>query len=128
MDLAKLRFERLHEQWYKIYRQFCFTPLLFLMFLDLSSLCLIVSHTASEIYALINKLSNVDWSLGDKLDGIASDSGSNFRSAVKMLVEDGVAEESIRCSCHTLQLSIKGAIEVRVKTNFFFVFNVQCLK
>jgi hypothetical protein len=77
-----------------------------------------VSHTATEIYALIRKLSNVEWCLGEKLDAIASDHGSNFRAAVDELVNDRVAEESIRCSCHKLQLSIKGAIEVISQSAF----------
>jgi hypothetical protein len=55
---------------------------------------------------------NIEYALDDKLDSISSDNGANFVKAVKELVVAGVAEESMRCSCHTLQLSIKNSIEV----------------
>ncbi|KAL5503341.1 hypothetical protein EMCRGX_G010271 [Ephydatia muelleri] len=40
-----------------------------------------------------------------------TDQGANFLAAVRLLNEEGVSEEQVRCSCHKLQLSIKNSLE-----------------
>jgi hypothetical protein len=70
-----------------------------------------VSHTADEIAALVNKVTNVDFMLDDRLDAMTTDNGANFKAAVAKLIENGVLEEDARCACHTIQLSIKASYE-----------------
>ena len=41
-----------------------------------------------------------------------TDQGANFLAAVRLLIEEGVCEEQVRCSCHKLQLSINNSLEV----------------
>ena len=51
--------------------------------------------------------------LENRLDAAsARDQRANFVAAVRLLIEEGVDEEQVRCSCHKLQLSIKNAMEV----------------
>ena len=72
----------------------------------------IVSHTAEEIASLVKDLVNVEFMLENRLDSIGTDQGANFLAAVRLLIEEGVSEEQVRCSCHKLQLSIKTSLEV----------------
>ena len=72
----------------------------------------IVSHTAEEIASLVKDLVNVEFMLENRLDSIGTDQGANFLAAVRLLIEEGVSEEQVRCSCHRLQLSIKNSLEV----------------
>ena len=51
----------------------------------------------------------IDFFLADKLDAVAT----NFVKAVELMLSSNVTEEHVRCACHTLQLSIKTALEVR---------------
>ena len=71
------------------------------------------SHTGEEIFDLVQYVKK-DFVLADRLDAITTDNGANFVKAVRLLIEHGVAEEDIRCACHTLQLSIKKSLEVNV--------------
>ena len=48
----------------------------------------------------------------NRLDSIGTDQGANILAAVRFLIEEGVSEEQVRCSCHKLQLSIKNSLEV----------------
>ena len=48
----------------------------------------------------------------------STDNGSNFVRAVELMLSENVTEEHIRCACHTLQLSVKKAIEVRNSSLF----------
>lgn len=59
-----------------------------------------------------------DFFLADKLDAVATDNGANFVKAVELMLSRNVTEEHVRCACHTLQLSIKTALEVR--TIFYY--------
>eukprot|EP00731_Ephydatia_muelleri_P034762 Em0075g15a len=70
-----------------------------------------VSHTAEEIASLVKDLVNVEFMLENRLDSIGTDQGANFLAAVRLLIEEGVSEEQVRCSCHKLQLSIKNSLE-----------------
>jgi hypothetical protein len=70
------------------------------------------SHTSEQIQSIIKDAVNVEYHLEDRLDCIGTDNGANFAAAVEALVVEGVSEEKIRCCIHTLQLSIKKAIEV----------------
>lgn len=54
------------------------------------------------------------------VEAIVTDSGANFVKAVKDLVEAGVTEESVLCSCHLLQLSIKNGLEVPSCNSFHY--------
>ena len=60
----------------------------------------------------MKNLTNVEFMLENRLDAITSDQGANFIAAVKLLLEEGVTEEQVRCACHKLQLSIKNSLEV----------------
>lgn len=71
-----------------------------------------MSHTAQEIASIVKEMANTEFMLENRLDAIASDQGANFVAAVRLLIEEGVGEEQVRCSCHKLQLSIKNALEV----------------
>eukprot|EP00731_Ephydatia_muelleri_P011892 Em0006g786a len=71
-----------------------------------------VSHTAEEIASLVKDLVNVEFMLENKLDSIGTDQGANFLAAVRLLIEEGVSEEQVRCSCHKLPLSINNSLEV----------------
>ena len=71
-----------------------------------------MSHTAEEIASLVKDLVNVEFMLENRLDSIGTDQGANFLAAVRLLIEEGVSEEQVRCSCHKLQLSIKNSLEV----------------
>ena len=68
-----------------------------------------MSHTAEEITSLVKDLMNVEFMLENRLDSIGTDQGANFLAA---LIEEGVSEEQVRCSCHKLQFSIKNSLEV----------------
>ena len=57
---------------------------------------------------------NTEFMLENRLDAIASDQGANFVAAIRKLIEEGISEEQVRCSCHKLQLSIKNSLEVLV--------------
>ena len=57
-------------------------------------------------------LVNVEFMLENRLDSIGTDQGANFLAAVRLLIEEGVCEEQVRCSCHKLQFSIKNSLEV----------------
>eukprot|EP00731_Ephydatia_muelleri_P005008 Em0002g1184a len=70
-----------------------------------------VSHTAEEIASLVKYLVNVEFMLENRLDSIGTDQGANFLAAVRLLIEEGISEEQVRCSCHKLQLSIKNSLE-----------------
>lgn len=50
--------------------------------------------------------------VGDRVDAVNTDNGANFAAAIEILLELGRIEEVLRCVCHTLQLSIKTALEV----------------
>jgi hypothetical protein len=71
-----------------------------------------VSHTAIEIAALLNKLTNKDFHIESRLDAVTTDNGANFVAAIEELLQHGVCEESVKCACHTLQLTIKKSYEV----------------
>eukprot|EP00731_Ephydatia_muelleri_P001200 Em0001g1200a len=71
------------------------------------------SHTAEEISSIVKGLVNTEFMLENRLDAIASDQGANFVAAIRKLIEEGVSEEQVRCSCHKLQLSIKNSLEVK---------------
>ena len=71
-----------------------------------------MSHTAEEIASLVKDLVNVEFMLENRLDSIGTDQGANFLAAVRLLIEEGISEEQVRCSCHKLQLSIKNSLEV----------------
>ena len=73
-----------------------------------------MSHTAEEIASVVKEMANTQFML---VDAIASDQGANFVAAVRLLIEEGVSEEQVRCSCHKLQLSIKNALEVYACTS-----------
>ena len=75
-----------------------------------------MSHTAQEIASIVKEMANTEFMLENCLDAIASDQGANFVAAVRLLIEEGVGEEQVRCSCHKLQLSIKNALEVCMDT------------
>lgn len=72
----------------------------------------IFSHTAEEILSIVKDIANTEFMLENRLDVIATDQGANFVAAIRQLIEEGVTEEQVRCSCHKLQLSIKNSLEV----------------
>ena len=76
-----------------------------------------MSHTAEEIASVVKEMANTQFMLENCLDAIASDQGENFVAAVRLLIEEGVGEEQVRCSCPKLQLSIKNALEVYACTS-----------
>ena len=55
---------------------------------------------------------NTEFMLENRLDAIATDQGEIFVAAIRQLIEEGVSEKLVRCSCHKLQLSIKNSLEV----------------
>ena len=63
-------------------------------------ICNIVSHTAEETASVVKEMANTEFMLENRLDAIASDQGTNFVAAVRLLIEEGVGEEQVRCSCH----------------------------
>ena len=88
------------------------------------------SRTGEEIFDLVQRVKK-DYVLADRLDAITTDNGANFVNAVRLMIEHGVAEEDIRCACHTLQLSIKKSLEVTVCIkylifiHFYIFFSLQ---
>eukprot|EP00731_Ephydatia_muelleri_P034784 Em0076g17a len=49
--------------------------------------------------------------LGVKISDVTTDNGTNFVRAVDLMLSQNITEEHVRCACHTLQLSIKNALE-----------------
>lgn len=78
-----------------------------------------VSHTAEELYAIIAE-TKTNFSLGDNMDVVVTDNAASFKRATKLLVEGGLAEESSTCCCHTLQLSVKNSLEVRIRAYYIW--------
>ena len=52
-----------------------------------------------------------DFFLAD--NAVATDNGANFVNTVELMLSSNDTEEHVCCACHTLQLSIKTALEVR---------------
>eukprot|EP00731_Ephydatia_muelleri_P015654 Em0009g78a len=69
------------------------------------------SHTGEAILALIKNVTQKDFFLADRLDAVTTDNGTNFVRAVDLMLSQNITEEHVRCACHTLQLSIKNALE-----------------
>ena len=78
------------------------------------------SHTGEAILALIKNVTQKDFFLADRLDAVTTDNGTNFVRAVDLMLSQNITEEHVRCACHTLQLSIKNALEVRIYALFLF--------
>ena len=45
---------------------------------------------------------STEFMLQNRLDAIATDQGANLVAAIRQLIEEGVTEEQVRCSCHKL--------------------------
>jgi hypothetical protein len=67
-------------------------------------------HTGLKIKELlINQIAK--WELENKVVGITTDNGSNMVSSIKLLSES-LNVERIACAAHTIQLSVKKALEI----------------
>jgi hypothetical protein len=51
-----------------------------------------------------------EWNISKKVKCLLTDNGANFRCAAKLLEASNSIEDSVRCSCHTLQLTIADAV------------------
>lgn len=69
-----------------------------------------VSHTAAEIATVLKKFA-ASFVLENRIDCIGSDNAANFKAAVEDLIANGVSKDQVLCACHTLQLSVKNALE-----------------
>lgn len=80
----------------------------------------------------MKEVTQKEFFLADRLDAVGTDNGSNFVRAVELMLNENVTEEHVRCACHTLQLSVKNAIEVRAsspcKSVTFFLFSFQTVQ
>ncbi|KAL5496198.1 hypothetical protein EMCRGX_G012436 [Ephydatia muelleri] len=78
-------------------------------------------HTGDSYVAVTAHWLDPQWNMMSCVLGVsmsnASDQGANFVAAVRLLIEEGVGEEQVRCSCHKLQLSIKNALEDHININ-----------
>jgi hypothetical protein len=68
------------------------------------------SETADFITARLRDILQVQFSLGRKVHCVVTDEGRNFLSAAEHLRDAEVVRESLRCTCHRFQLTIKNAV------------------
>jgi hypothetical protein len=67
-------------------------------------------HTSENLVSLL-KDAFTRWQIGDKVYTSTTDAAANILKCCKTLEETDVIEESVRCFCHTCQLSVKTALD-----------------
>jgi len=70
-------------------------------------------ENAEFIAGRMKEVLEVDLRLTDKVHCVVTDEGQNFLNAVTILKEKEVLQESLRCACHRIQLSVKKAMTHR---------------
>jgi hypothetical protein len=67
-------------------------------------------HTAENLVTLLQH-AFTRWQIDDKVYTSTTDAAANILKCCKTLEETDVIEESVRCFCHTCQLSVKTALD-----------------
>jgi hypothetical protein len=100
------------------------------MSLHVRYICFAEKHEANEIFRVAQWCMQAKFNLEERVDAVTTDNGANFVLAVQQMVKEGTCEDSMRCACHSLQLCIKKALEVRFRmpvVSFYMCFPVTLI-